>query len=531
MWPTPGVRSAPLPEEGWAEVHLSAGDMGNVPHQELLRVEFCERIGVGFCERDRRRATARQWRAAPSWSCSAGHRSSTPTASSTRRSASSTAFGTPTKPYRRRCRFSSLSPRTSSATTDLPRRDRHEQVHQSLSGFDQGRLYGDDIIIAKRNGFTVVVDAGSVYPQSTEDQIVAVALEATTTDRERLGRIPLDQPPAPFGADDWMRTATHQSWCSEPAIGHGIQRANLPIGARRHAPDRALCAPKRGGHGCGHRESVHRSVRLSSSATASCNGRLHVRRVSPWRRARPGAASACSPGTIGAQVLRSSSIVCQRNLLVGVNFLVPFLDRSALEDAAERSPLVEFFWGEPDEELIAVAHRGGARAGWQVGSLDEALAVSDVGCDVLVVQGVEAGGHVRGTVGLLPLLDEVRSSVDIPLIAVGGIGTGRAMAAALTAGADAVRIGTRFLAALESIAHPVYVDALITARAGDTVRPPRFGEGWPDAPHRVRSRASPPVPRVAPPRSGVRTGLQRIAGVCPKRRRCMRVNLSEQCVR
>jgi NAD(P)H-dependent flavin oxidoreductase YrpB (nitropropane dioxygenase family) len=104
---------------------------------------------------------------------------------------------------------------------------------------------------------------------------------------------------------------------------------------------------------------------------------------------------------------------------------------------------------------------------------------------VLVVQGVEAGGHVRGTVGLLPLLDEVRGSVDVPLIAAGGIGTGRAMAAALTAGADAVRIGTRFVAALESIAHPVYVDALIRARAEDTVLTTAFGNGWPDAPHRV----------------------------------------------
>jgi NAD(P)H-dependent flavin oxidoreductase YrpB (nitropropane dioxygenase family) len=102
-----------------------------------------------------------------------------------------------------------------------------------------------------------------------------------------------------------------------------------------------------------------------------------------------------------------------------------------------------------------------------------------------VAQGVEAGGHVRGVIGLLPLLDEVRSVIDLPVIAAGGIGTGRGMAAALSAGADAVRVGTRFIAATESTAHPAYVDALIGATAADTVVTTAYGDGWPDAPHRV----------------------------------------------
>src|SRR5205823_5678448 len=114
-------------------------------------------------------------------------------------------------------------------------------------------------------------------------------------------------------------------------------------------------------------------------------------------------------------------------------------------------------------------HTGGGRAGWQVGSADEARDAQDAGCDVIVAQGIEAGGHVRGTTGLLPLLEEVRAAVDLPLVAAGGIGSGRAMAAALVAGADAVRVGTRFLAATESIAHPIYIDALIRAGADDTV--------------------------------------------------------------
>jgi NAD(P)H-dependent flavin oxidoreductase YrpB (nitropropane dioxygenase family) len=190
-------------------------------------------------------------------------------------------------------------------------------------------------------------------------------------------------------------------------------------------------------------------------------------------------------GTIGAELLGAQLDQVPTSLPVGVNFLIPFLDRAALEDAAARARLVEFFWGAPSAELVEVVHRGGARAGWQVGSVDEARAARDAGCDIVVVQGVEAGGHVRGAVGLFPLLDETRAVVSVPLIAAGGIGTGRAMAAALAAGADAVRIGTRFVAAAESIAHPAYVAALIAARAEDTVLTTAFGDSWPDAPHRV----------------------------------------------
>jgi nitronate monooxygenase len=190
-------------------------------------------------------------------------------------------------------------------------------------------------------------------------------------------------------------------------------------------------------------------------------------------------------GTIGATALGSQLNAVPPGVAVGVNFLVPFLDRRALEDAAARSPLVECFWGEPDPDLVRVVHEGGARAGWQVGSAEEARAARDAGCDLIVAQGIEAGGHVRGTVGLLALLDEVRASVAVPLVAAGGIGTGRAMAAALTAGADAVRVGTRFVAVAESTAHPVYVEALIRSGADDTVLTTAFGEGWPDAPHRV----------------------------------------------
>src|SRR5438552_12308744 len=194
-------------------------------------------------------------------------------------------------------------------------------------------------------------------------------------------------------------------------------------------------------------------------------------------------------GTIGKDGLAAQLDVLPAGVAIGVNFLIPFLDRSALEEASARRPLVEFFWGAPDRELVEVAHAGGALASWQVGSAEEARAARDAGCDLIVAQGIEAGGHVRGTLGLLPLLDEVRTVIDLPIVAAGGIGTGTAMAAALVAGADAVRVGTRFMAASESVAHPTYVEALIGAGADDTVITTAFGDGWPDAPHRVLKSA------------------------------------------
>ena len=175
----------------------------------------------------------------------------------------------------------------------------------------------------------------------------------------------------------------------------------------------------------------------------------------------------------------------------GVNFIIaPQLKRGQLdlrcvEIAARVARVVEFFYGEPDRALVEMAHGGGALVSWQVGSKSEAIAAAAAGCDMIVVQGVEAGGHVRGTVDTMTLLGQVIGSVDVPVLAAGGIGTGRAMAAALAAGADGVRVGTRFLAAPEAAAHPEYVAALIVSQAEDTIYTTAFSRSFPDAPHRV----------------------------------------------
>lgn len=180
----------------------------------------------------------------------------------------------------------------------------------------------------------------------------------------------------------------------------------------------------------------------------------------------------------------------------GANFIYPALvDETTgkvdpefagvVEAAASRARVVEFFYGDPDPSLVETAHAGGALVSWQVGSRDEAIAAERVRCDLVVAQGTEAGGHVRGKIGLLALVGEVLESVRVPVVAAGGIGTGRAMAAALAAGAAGVRVGTRFVAAAEAEPHPSYVEKLVAAEAKDSVLTEAFSTGWPNAPHRV----------------------------------------------
>lgn len=173
----------------------------------------------------------------------------------------------------------------------------------------------------------------------------------------------------------------------------------------------------------------------------------------------------------------------------GVNFIAPMVDRECLELAAHRAPMVDFFYGDPTPELIDVVHSGGALASWQVGSLDEALAAVECGCDILVAQGIEAGGRIRGQLELARLLDAVVTAVNVPVLAAGGIGSAADVAAAMAAGADGVRVGTRFVAAEEADAHPAWQRALVEADADEAVVTRAFAAGVPDFPHRVLQRS------------------------------------------
>jgi len=194
-----------------------------------------------------------------------------------------------------------------------------------------------------------------------------------------------------------------------------------------------------------------------------------------------------NPSTLAALLGRTRELTSRP---FGVNFIIRLgspaaqSPREFIEQAAKACRVVEFFYTDPSAEFVRIVH---ALVSWQVGSSDEARKAADVGCDVIVAQGMEAGGHVRGTVGLVDLLCEVLEAVpEIPVLAACGIGTGRAMAAALAAGADGVRVGTRFVASEEADAHAVYTDALIAARAEDSIYTRTFRVGWAEeAPHRV----------------------------------------------
>lgn len=197
-------------------------------------------------------------------------------------------------------------------------------------------------------------------------------------------------------------------------------------------------------------------------------------------------------GMLGAPMMSPTAleksleqITARTRGVFGVNFLMPFLDPACVPVAARRARVVEFFYGEPNAELVASARAFGALVSWQVGSLDEAVAAERAGCDFIVVQGTEAGGHVRGATSLLPLLSLVLDAVRVPIVAAGGIATARDLSAVLACGCGGARIGTRFVAATESGAHPAYVKALLDATADDTCLTEAFSVLWPDAPHRV----------------------------------------------
>jgi len=170
----------------------------------------------------------------------------------------------------------------------------------------------------------------------------------------------------------------------------------------------------------------------------------------------------------------------------GVNFLMPFVSSpDVIGEALGRCRVIEFFYGDPRADLVQAVHRGGALAGWQVGSGAEATAAEECGCDFVVAQGTEAGGHVRGTQSIQELLPAVLAAVRLPVVAAGGVATARRFADLMGMGADGVRVGTRFVVAPESGAHPEYVRRLLEATGDDTLLTEWFGEGWENAPHRV----------------------------------------------
>lgn len=177
---------------------------------------------------------------------------------------------------------------------------------------------------------------------------------------------------------------------------------------------------------------------------------------------------------------------------VAVNLVLQWDMRERLEACLEEGArLVSFFWGDPTP-YVPVVHAAGGLVLQTVGSVAEARRAVAAGVDVLVAQGAEAGGHVRGTVSTMVLVPLVVDAVgtSVPVIAAGGIADGRGLAAALMLGAAGAMIGTRFLVADEADVHAVYAEALCRAVAEEAIYTTLFEEGWPNAPHRVLANST-----------------------------------------
>jgi nitronate monooxygenase len=145
----------------------------------------------------------------------------------------------------------------------------------------------------------------------------------------------------------------------------------------------------------------------------------------------------------------------------------------------EKVPVISTAFGLLPETFIRQAKTAGTRIVAMVTTVNEAIIAEQAGCDAIVAQGSEAGGH-RGTfdiskhpmganIGVIALAPQIVDCVKIPVIAAGGIMDGRGLVAALVLGAQGVQMGTRFLTSFESGAHEAYKDALMTSTEESTV--------------------------------------------------------------
>lgn len=178
----------------------------------------------------------------------------------------------------------------------------------------------------------------------------------------------------------------------------------------------------------------------------------------------------------------------------GVNLIPAATDAAHLRNQVAAClslavPAMVLFW-DVDVDLVRHLKAEGVQVIHQVGSQRDADAALEAGADVLIVQGHEAGGHVRGKSSTLSLLPQIVSRSPVPVVASGGIASGGALVAALALGAQGVSVGTAFLATHEANAHLHHKQRVVRAGADDTRHTTRFSRNWHEpAPVRVLSNA------------------------------------------
>ncbi len=178
-------------------------------------------------------------------------------------------------------------------------------------------------------------------------------------------------------------------------------------------------------------------------------------------------------GSMYPEVLKEHIVKCKQATAkpFGVNLpmLYPDIEKHIQTIVEERIPVVFTSAGNP-KTWTEILKKEGITVVHVVSSAKFALKAQDAGVDAVVAEGFEAGGHNgRDETTTFCLIPDVKRKIDIPLIAAGGIATGRQILAAMILGADGVQIGSRFAATFESSSHGSFKDVIVKAQEGDTL--------------------------------------------------------------
>ena len=198
--------------------------------------------------------------------------------------------------------------------------------------------------------------------------------------------------------------------------------------------------------------------------------------VSGWRLAsavsNAGGLGIIGSGSMYPEVLREHILKCkkatEKPFAVNIPLLYPDIDKHIKTIIEEKVPIVFSSAGNP-KTFTSILKAEGIKVVHVVSSSKFAQKAEDAGCDAVVAEGFEAGGHngIEETTTFV-LVPAVREKINIPVIAAGGIATGRQMFAAMALGASAVQVGSRFVASNEASCHPNFKKAVIASAEGDT---------------------------------------------------------------
>jgi nitronate monooxygenase len=274
---------------------------------------------------------------------------------------------------------------------------------------------------------------------------------------------------------------------------------------------------------------MHQPELLTTSLTRLLGLRVPIVQAPIGSFSCPALAAAVSEaGGLGMLALSWDSLPrCREKILetqaatqapFGVNLVLEWDQTDRLKACLDNgAKIISLSWGD-SSRYISLAHQAGAKVLVTAGSSEEARKVADAGADVIVCQGFEAGGHVRGVAGSVALIPSVVDAVaPLPVVAAGGFADGRGLAAALALGSSGVWMGTRFAASIESLAHPEFKKRLISSGESDTEYLRLFDGGWPDAPHRVlRNSTVDAWEKAGRPNTGMRPNENEVIGRSPQ---------------